>query len=108
MKQNLMIILIVLHLISSNLFATKSFLDKEHHHSNPHTPMIHQHHHAHHGSTHHHKHSHAQLSMDFFAYTDYVALCSVSNTSQVEIQVSFWISDPALDSLFRPPKISFS
>jgi len=108
MKQNLMIILIIIQLISSNLYATKSLLDKEHNHNDTHTPIIHQHHHAHHGYTHHHKHSHTQVSMDFFAYTDYVALYSVSNTSQVEIQISFWISDPALDSLFRPPKFFFA
>lgn len=107
-KQYLLIILIAFHLMSSSVYATKTFLDKD----NIHKSAIHehQHNHSHNGSNHQHKHSHSNSQIninyaDFFTYTNDINLYDFSNPSQTYLETVSWIPDPTLESLFRPPKI---
>ena len=108
MKQYLLIILIASHLFSSSLYATKIFLNKEHTHNSIDYYSTHQHHHSHNGSYHQHKHSHSQINTnytDFFTNTHAINLYDFSNPSQTYLETVFWIPDPTIKSLFRPPKI---
>ena len=108
MKQYLLIILIASHLFSSSLYATKTFLDKDHAHNSIDQYSTHQHHHSHNGSNHQHKHSHSQINInyaDFFTYAHDINLYDFSNPKQTYLETASWIPNPTLKSLFRPPKI---
>ena len=108
MKQYLVVVLIILHLLSSSAFATKTFLDINHLHHDIDTCAVHEHHHHHHGSHHQHKHSHSQTNVnyvDFFKDTHNINLYDISNSKQTYLETISWIPNPRLESLFRPPKI---
>ena len=105
-----MIAFIVLHFISSNLYATKNFIKQNNIHSNTRKcyshNYIHEHVHTHSSSNHLHKHSHSPVNANFFDY--YV---NFNDTNQFEISLLkekyfktiYWLSSPIKESLFRPP-----
>lgn len=105
MKQYLMIILILSHLIISNLYAIKTFEEKDHQHHNTHQLTIHKHYHTHNASHHQHNHSHVQMSIDFFTFDKNENLFHFITSTQAYQENIMWISNPGVDSLFRPPKI---
>ncbi len=101
-------ILIASHFISTSVYATKTFLDKDHVHNDIDKCLIHVHQHSHNGSNHQHKHSHSQVNInyvDFFTYNNDINLYDFSNISQTYLETASWIPNPTLESLFRPPKI---
>jgi hypothetical protein len=109
MKQYVLMILIALHLISSSLYATKTFLDKDSIHANIQKCTIykHRHHHFHNDSHHQHKHSHIQINIsyaDLFTNTYDINLYDFENTKQTYLETASWIPNPILESLYRPPK----
>ena len=108
MKHCVVIILITLHLVSSSLYATKTFLEKDYTHSHTNGCNIHQHHHFHNGFNHKHKHSHSQINIhfvDFFTDIQNTNFSNFSNSTQIYLETVVWIPNPTLDSLFRPPKV---
>ena len=108
MKQSVIVILIAFYLMSSSLYASKTFLEKDHIHNYTDECATHQHHHSHNGSNHQHKHSHSQINInftDFFTYTQNINLFDFSNPKQTYLETVSWIPNPILESLFRPPKI---
>ncbi|EDZ62022.1 hypothetical protein SMGD1_0072 [Sulfurimonas gotlandica GD1] len=110
MKQYIIIILIAFHLASSSAYATKTFLNEDHLHNYIHKCAIHihGHHHSHNGFNHQHKHSHSQININ---YADMITniydmnLYDFENLKQAYLETAFWIPNPTLESLFRPPKI---
>ena len=108
MHQYIIIVLIAFHLMSNSAYATNTLLEKDHIHGYTDKCATHQHSHSHNGSNHQHKHSHSPSSInfvDFFTYTQNINLFDFSNPKQTYLETVFWIPDPTLKSLFRPPKI---
>lgn len=106
MKKHLLIILIAFYLIGSSLYAKKTFFKKDHIHSHIDRCNLHEHHHN--GSAHQHKHSNSQTTMsfiDFFTGTKNINLLESQNLKQTYLETVFWIPNPSLESLFRPPII---
>ena len=100
-----MIILIALHIAGSTLYAIES-LNKKH---NIHECSLHDHHHFHtyNGSSHSHKHNHTQANtsfVDFFVLPQDINSFSILDSKEKYIEISSWIPNPILESLFRPPK----
>jgi len=98
MKRYIVIILIALHLISANLYATKTFV--------PEHSFIHQHSHSHNSSNHLHKHSHSQTNssvLDYFVDLYDMNRLSIVYSKENYIEAAYYISDPTLKSIFRPP-----
>ena len=96
-----MVILITLHLISSNLYATKTFI-KQHN--------LHEHYyfHSHNSSNHLHKHSHTQTNvnlLDFFVHLEDTKKFSIFYSREKYLETIYFIPNPTLESLFRPPKV---
>jgi ABC-type nickel/cobalt efflux system permease component RcnA len=109
MKQFIMIIFIALHLISSTLYATTSFSNQHNVDFNTHKCSFHEHshehHHTHNSSTHQHKHSHTQTHinlLDFFVHVDNNQFIHF-NSTQKYLETRYFISNPQLESIFRPP-----
>lgn len=99
MKKIVVVILITFHLINSSLYATNSFLEKNH---------VHQHSHSHNSSLHQHKHSHSQANIsfvDFFTDTQDIDSFEYPNVKQRYLETISFVSNHTLDSLFHPPKI---
>jgi G3E family GTPase len=114
MRQYIIIILISLHLISSNLYAVKSVLQKNNFNVSKHICSIHEHveehehYHYHNSSKHSHSHNHSQINMnfaDFYTYTQDTNPFNYLKSKQVFIEQTSWIPNPILESLFRPPKV---
>ncbi len=98
MKNYIMIALVAMHLISSSLFATNIFVQKQHY--------THQHTHTHSGSIHQHQHTHSQSNSSFF---DLLLITQVSDKfvalspKESYTEKKYFISNPTLESIFRPP-----
>ncbi len=110
MKQYIIIIFIALHLISSTLYATKTVSNQHNVGTHPHKCSFHddthKHYHTHNGSTHQHKHSHAQKTinlLDFFVELDNNKPCITLYSKENYLEIKYYISNPSLKSLFRPP-----
>ena len=110
MKQYIMIIFIALHLMSSTLYATKSFSNQDSVDFNTHECSFHEHahehHHTHNGSTHQHKHNHTQTHinlLDFFVHVDNNKQLTALYSKQKYLENIYFISNPKLESIFRPP-----
>lgn len=112
MKQYIMIILIALHLISGNLYATDSFFKQNHIDLNTHKcsfhehKYAHEHYHSHSGSKHQHKHSHTQTNvnfLDFFVHLDNTDKFIILYSKEKYLDTAYFISNPTLNSIFRPP-----
>jgi len=108
MKQYIMIIIVVLHLINVNLFAVETF--REQHDIHECTIQAHDHNHehfhTHNGSNHSHKHNHAQIHTsfsDFFIFSYDTNPFTLIDSSEKFPKVTSWISNPILEPLFRPP-----
>ena len=108
MKQYIMIIIATLHLINVSVYAVDTFI-KQH---DTHACIIqthdhdHEHFHTHNGSSHSHKHNHAQVHTsfsDFFIFSYDTNLFTLIDSSKKFSEVTSWISNPILESLFRPP-----
>ncbi|MCK4973816.1 MAG: hypothetical protein KAR81_01065 [Sulfurimonas sp.] len=107
MKQYIMIILIAMHLISSNLYATNSYV-QEHKHSSPfyEYKSVHKHSHVHDRSNHSHKHGHTQTNinlLDFFLQSNDTKECMILCSKEKYTETKYYISNPSLKSIFRPP-----
>lgn len=114
MKRYIVIILITLHIVSSNLYATKSILQKNDFNLNMNIcsfheyPEEHVHHHYHNGSKHSHSHNHSQINMSFVDYytdTQNTNPFNYLKLKHVFSEETSWIPNPILESLFRPPKV---
>jgi ABC-type Zn2+ transport system substrate-binding protein/surface adhesin len=109
MKQYIMIILIALHIASSTLYAIENLNKKHSIHECSLQSHDHDHHHfhTHNGSSHSHKHNHTQVNtsfVDFFILPQNINSFSVSDSKEKYTELSTWIPNPILESLFRPPK----
>lgn len=114
MKQYIIIILIALHLISSTLYATKSFLKQHNVDLDTHECSFHQdtnnheHFHTHNGSAHSHNHCHAQKNinlLDFFVQSNDTKQSIISYSKEKYLETKHFISNPLLESIFRPPVV---
>lgn len=110
MKQYLVIIFISLHLMSSCLYATKTFLDKDYIHINIQKNIIniHHHHHSHNGVHHQHKHSHIQMNIsyaDLFTDINNKSLYDFENPKQLYLETASLVPNPTPELIFRPPII---
>lgn len=111
-KQYIVVILITLHLINANLYATKSILEKNHFvNSNICSiyehPEEHEHEHYHNGYKHTHSHNHSQINMsfaDFYTYLQYKSQFDYLIEKQTFLEKTAFIPNPILESLFRPPR----
>lgn len=93
-----MIIFIILHLISNSLYATKSVTQKQ--------ENIHEHVHYHNNSIHLHKHSHVQTNIhliDFFEHSHDGDRLIILKQKKRYLETQYFISNPTLRSIFRPP-----
>ncbi|PHR53318.1 MAG: hypothetical protein COA44_15560 [Arcobacter sp.] len=111
MRQSFILILISLHLLASTIYAKTTFFEQGHAYTNKcdrHENLdTHEHHHFHNGSQHTHKHSHSQVNinfLDFFTLLQDKDLFIKADSKQLYFESAFWIPDPILESLFRPPK----
>ena len=98
MKNCIVSILIVLHLMGSSLYATKTFVEEQKH--------DHFHYHTHNGSNHQHSHSHAQTNinlLDFFLQSNDTKECMILYSKEKYTETKYFISNPVLKSIFRPP-----
>lgn len=93
-----MIVFIIIHFISSTLYATDTFVKEQQH--------VHVHYHIHENSNHKHKHVHAKINsssmIDFFInlnQTEFTIFYSKENY----LEETFLIINPAQQSIFRPP-----
>lgn len=104
MKRYIMIILIALHLMSSSVYAKMASFEQGHTDTIMHECMEHEHNHYHGTSLHKHGHSHTMPTfLDFHTgFQDgYAFSFMISKSSYLE--VTSYIVNPILDSLFRPP-----
>jgi len=109
MKQYIMIIIIALHLINVSLYAVLPVVKEHDTHACTFQKRNHNHDHvhAHNGSSHTHKHNHTQVNtsfVDFFILPQNINSFCVSDSKEKYIELSSWIPNPILESLFRPPK----
>ena len=110
MKQYIMIIIIALHMTSSNIYAVDALVKQHNIHTDTNNCIMHkhahEHQHFHNGSTHQHKHAHTQTNInfsDFYTFSHDAYLFSMSYKKEKCIETVSWIPNPTLDSLFRPP-----
>ena len=110
MKQYIIIILIALHLISSNLYAVNTFLKQHDVDFNPHKCSFHkhahEHFHTHNGSKHSHNHGHAQKTiniLDFFVQLNNTKPCIALVQKEKHLETNYFIPNPTSKSIFRPP-----
>lgn len=108
MKRYIMIILIALHIASSTLNAIESLNKKHNIHECSLQAHNHDHHfHTHNGSSHSHKHNHTQVNtsfVDFFVLPQDINSFRILDSKEKYVEISSWIPNPILESLFRPPK----
>lgn len=104
-----MIIFIVFSFIGNSLYATSSYV-KEHNsavnvHQSPFYEYKHNHEHIHSNSNNSHQHSHSHVNIHFLDFYIKYDADSFSNLElKEEIPNTYnWLSQPILDSLFRPP-----
>jgi hypothetical protein len=110
MKQYIIIILIALHLISSNLYAVNTFSKQHNADFNLYKcsfhKHVHDHYHTHNGSNHQHKHSHVQKTinvLDFFVQLDATQPSVILYSKEKYLETNFFIANHTLESNFRPP-----
>ena len=100
MKECIVIILIALHLISSNLYAVNR------HDAHINNTLVHKHHHSHNTSNHKHSHSHVHtILLDFFVHPENADIFNISDQNEKYSETTSQILNPITNSLFRPPKI---
>jgi len=108
MKQYIMIAIVALHLINVNLVALEFFSEQHDIHECVIQEHDHVHYHVHNGLKHSHKHTHAPVHTsfsDFFIPAHDTNLVTLVDSNEEFSEVTSQISNPILDSLFRPPKI---
>jgi len=93
-----MIVFIIIHFISSTLYATESFVKEQQH--------VHIHHHTHDNLSHKHKHVHAKVnsvsSVDFFINLNKVEFAFASLKEKYIEEISITLN-PLQHAIFRPP-----
>ena len=109
-----MLIMIVLQVISSNIYAINSILLTEHKIStNYNECFTHTHSHIHEGHhsfielKHQHKHSHGKKNInisDFVAHNHKISLTDFQSSNDLYLSINYWTPNPIPKEIFRPPR----